>query len=55
MARDAVLEKLGAPRSKMSIPEDGTLVETLTYLLEGNASAKVRIENGKVASVTLTE
>jgi len=55
MAKDAVLEKLGAPRSKMSIPEDGILVETLTYLVEANASAKVRIENGKVVSVRLIE
>jgi hypothetical protein len=39
----------------MSIPDDGVLVELLTYALEGNAFAKVRIENGKVVSVNLIE
>jgi hypothetical protein len=31
MVKDAVLEKRGALHSKVSIPEDGILVETLTY------------------------
>ena len=55
MTKAAVLEKLGAPRAMMSIPDDGVLVEVLTYVVEGNVSAKVRIENGKVASVRLFE
>jgi hypothetical protein len=55
MEKAAVIERLGAPRAMMSIPDDGVLVETLTYRVEGNTSAKVRLENGKVASVKLAE
>jgi glucose/arabinose dehydrogenase len=55
MEKAAVIEKLGAPRAMMSIPDDGVLVETLTYRVEGDASAKVRLENGKVVSVKVAE
>ena len=55
MAKAVVLEKLGAPRAMISIPDDGVLVELLTYALDGNASAKIRIENGKVFSVKASD
>ena len=54
MDRAAALEILGKPHSTIAIPDASGLVEILTYTLEGNASANLRIEKSKVASLKIT-
>ena len=55
MERGAVIEKLGAPHAKVAISTGDGEVELLTYKLEGSGSAKIRLEQGKVVSVKLSE
>jgi hypothetical protein len=54
MGRAAVEGLLGKPHSAMSIPEDDGFVEILTYTLDDQGSARVRMERGKVVSVQLS-
>ena len=54
MGRAAVEGLLGKPQSAISIPEDDGFVEILTYTLDDQGSARVRIEHGKVVSVQLS-
>jgi hypothetical protein len=55
MDRAAVESILGQPHGSMSIPEEDSLLEVLTYLLDDNSTARVRIKDGKVLSVKITE
>jgi len=54
MDRDAVEALLGKPHSAISIPDEDGLVESFTYLLDDQATARVRIEQGKVVSVKIS-
>lgn len=54
MAREQVLEKLGAPLSQISVPEDdGELHETLHYNLPENRPSSIRLSNGTVVEVEI--
>jgi hypothetical protein len=53
MDRATVEGILGRPHSSISVPDDDGLVESLSYMLEDHATARVRIERGKVASVKI--
>lgn len=55
MDRAQVEGILGKPHGSMSIPEDDGLVEVLNYTLDDRATAKVRIEKGKVVTVKIVE
>lgn len=55
MDRAGVEGILGAPQSAVSIPEDDAFVETLSYTLVGGSTARIRIENGKVARVDVSQ
>jgi hypothetical protein len=55
MARSAVEEILGKPHGSISIPEEDGLLETLTYLLDDNTTARVRLKQGKVESVKISD
>jgi len=55
MNRTAVEAILGKPHSATSISGGDGVVEALNYMLEDHATARVRIENGKVASVKISE
>ena len=46
-----VVQILGEPLSKLSIPEDGALVETYRYNVAHGGTGTVHIVNGIVASV----
>ena len=55
MDRAAVEAALGKPNSVMAIQGSDEAVETLTYNLDDHATARVRIVNGKVASVQVLD
>jgi len=55
MDRAAVEAALGKPNSVMAIQGSDEAVETLTYNLDDKATARVRIVNGKVASVQILD
>jgi hypothetical protein len=55
MDRPAVEGMLGKPHSAISIPEEGGLMESLSYRLEDHATFRVRILGGKVVSVDISE
>ena len=55
MDRAAVEKVLGKPHSAISIPDDEGLVEMLTYALEDRTTARVRLVQGRVASVKISE
>ena len=55
MDRAAVEAILGKPHGSMTVPEDDKLIESLTYTLDDRGTARVRMENGKVASVKISE
>ncbi len=50
-AADQVLAALGPAASHITIPEDGHLLEILSYRSHGERVATVRLDNGQVASV----
>lgn len=49
--RSALLAHMGAHYRCLLIQDDGGVVEILTYTLDGNCSAKVRLENGRAVSI----
>jgi precorrin-6B methylase 2 len=51
MDRAAVEALVGKPHSVMSIQGDDEPIETLIYNLDDKGTARVRLVNGKVASV----
>lgn len=53
-SRATVISRLGNPHSVISIPSSSGLVEILTYTVTGNASATLRIEQGKLTTLKLT-
>jgi len=55
MNRAAVETILGKPHSATSISGGDGVVEAFNYTLEDHATARVRIENGRVASVKISE
>jgi hypothetical protein len=55
MDRASVEAILGKPHGAMTLPEDDTLVESLTYTLDDHATARIRLEKGKVVSVRIAE
>jgi hypothetical protein len=56
MNRAAVEQVIGKPHSAISIPDDDEgLVETLSYALDDRGTARVRIVQGKVTSVTVSD
>jgi hypothetical protein len=52
MTRDDVVRRLGAPRSKVSIPEDDALVETYRYNVAGGTVTVIRFSNQKVVEIS---
>jgi hypothetical protein len=46
---------LGKPHGSISIPEDDGLMETLTYTLDDNTTARVRLKQGKVEWVKISD
>jgi len=52
MSRDDVVRLLGTPRSKVSIPEDETLIETYRYNVVGGTVAVIRFSNQKVVDIS---
>jgi hypothetical protein len=55
MDRAEVERILGKPHSAMAVTGVDGMVETLSYRLEDHGTARVRIEKGKVVSVTIPE
>ena len=51
MKKAEVLQNLGEPLSKLSIPEDGTLLETYRYNVARDRTATVRFANGIVTGI----
>jgi hypothetical protein len=51
MNKVEVLQSLGEPLSKLSIPDDGTLLETYRYNVARNRTATVRFANGIVTGI----
>lgn len=51
MKKAEVLQNLGEPLSKLSIPEDGTLLETYRYNVAPNRTGTVRFANGIVTGI----
>lgn len=51
MKKADVVQSLGAPLSKLSIPEDGTLLETYRYNIAGGGTSTVRFANGIVTEI----
>jgi hypothetical protein len=52
MSREDLAAKMGAPTYKISIPEDGHLVEIYRYSADGKDLATVHLSDGLVTSVT---
>lgn len=48
---DALTAALGAPSSRVTIPEDGHLMEILSYSARGQLLGTVRLDNGEVIGV----
>ena len=48
--RDLV-EALGRPHSRISIPEEGHMLETLQYRANGKPLATIRMDNGQVVTI----
>jgi hypothetical protein len=51
MQQAELVKSLGQPVSKLSIPEDGTLLETYRYNVTGGRTAIVRFANGIVSEI----
>ena len=51
-ARQDVLAALGMPASHITIPDEGHLLETMTYYDGNRQIGTVRLDNGQVVSVT---
>jgi len=51
MKQAEVVQSLGEPVSKLSIPEDGALLETYRYNVAGDRTATVRFANGFVIEI----
>jgi hypothetical protein len=51
MTKADVVQSLGDPLSKLSIPEDGTLLETYRYSVAPDHSGTVRFANGIVTAI----
>jgi hypothetical protein len=52
MNQRQVVQKLGPPASKLTIPEDDRIIETYGYRVVDSATAIVRFSNGAVVAVT---
>jgi hypothetical protein len=52
-ARDHVVEKLGAPMARVTIPESGKFVEVYYYQARGETVGAVRLADGAVTEVQL--
>jgi hypothetical protein len=50
--RQDVLAALGSPTSHITIPDEGHLLETMTYYDGNRQIGTVRLDNGQVVSVT---
>jgi hypothetical protein len=53
MQREEVLHRIGAPTSKLSIPEENELVETYRYPVSPGLAGAIRFSNGVVTEVIL--
>ncbi len=53
MKREEVLRRIGAPTSKLSIPEENELVETYRYPVSSGLAGAIRLSNGVVTEVIL--
>jgi hypothetical protein len=51
MKESEVLQNLGEPLSKLSIPENGTLLETYRYGVARDRTGTVRFANGIVTEI----
>jgi len=51
MKKEEVLQSLGEPLSRLSIPEDGMLLETYRYNVARDRTATVRFANGFVTEI----
>lgn len=51
-ARQDVIAALGTPASHITIPDEGHLLETMTYYDGNRQIGTVRLDNGQVVSVT---
>jgi len=51
MKQEDVAQKLGPPLSKVSIPEDGQLIETYRYNTVDDKISIVRFSNGAVTEI----
>jgi hypothetical protein len=51
MKQEGVVQKLGPPLSKVSIPEDGRLIETYRYNTVNGKTSIVRFSNGTVTEI----
>lgn len=51
MKKAEVFQSLGEPLSKLSIPEDGMLIETYRYRVAPNRTGTVRFANGIVTAI----
>jgi hypothetical protein len=54
-SRQDVLAKVGTPSSRITMFEDGGAVEILRFSAKSGSLGSVRIVNGSVAEVTLSE
>jgi hypothetical protein len=52
-ARDEVVEKLGTPMARVTIPEEGRFVEVYYYQNRGETLGAVRLDDGAVSEVQL--
>jgi hypothetical protein len=52
MKREEVLQKLGPPASKLTIPEDHEFIETFRYRVAQERSSVIRFSNGVVTDIT---
>jgi ABC-type microcin C transport system duplicated ATPase subunit YejF len=55
MKRDEVLRRIGAPLSKLAIPEENELVETYRYAVSAGRAATVRFSDGIVTDVQVSQ
>ena len=51
MKREQLLTKVGTPSSRITIPEDGQVVEVYRYRANGTTLGTVRLVDGKVTEV----